>query len=225
MARDNSPNDRQRNKFERKQKKRASHDRILIVSEGSKTEPLYFNDIRTNHRLYTAHVEVRRSELGTSPIQVVQYAHDLFLNGDSHKKIQARAFEQVYTVFDRDQHPSYRQALELAKSLDGKLKNDAKQSITFQAIASVPSFELWLLLHFEDIKAPLRQNEVMQRLKKHIPDYEKSTKNMYSNTRAHLDVATQRAEKLAEAFDATTDNTEPYTGIFKLVKKLITLND
>jgi len=38
-------------------------------------------------------------------------------------------------------------------------------------------------------------------------------------------VATQRAEKLAEAFDATTDNTEPYTGIFKLVKKLITLND
>jgi len=222
MARDNSPNDRQRNKFERKQKKRASHDRILIVSEGSKTEPLYFDDIRKIHRLYTAHVEVRRSELGTSPIQVVQYAHDLFLNGDSHKKIQARAFEQVYAVFDRDQHPSYRQALERAKSLDGKLKNDAKQSITFQAIASVPSFELWLLLHYEDIQAPLHRDEVMRHLKQHIPGYEKGAGKAFATTSEHLAVATQRAERLAARFTAHTAP-EPFTAIAGLVALLTTL--
>ena len=36
MARDNSPKERQRKQFERKQGRRASYDRILIVSEGSK---------------------------------------------------------------------------------------------------------------------------------------------------------------------------------------------
>ena len=102
MARDNSPWERQRKQLERKLNRRASYDRILIVSEGSKTEPNYFREIRAANRLHTANVEVQPSEMGTSPIQVVKYARELFENGDRHKHIQPRAFEQVYTVFDRD---------------------------------------------------------------------------------------------------------------------------
>ena len=78
MARDNSPKERQQKQLERKQGRRASYDRILIVSEGSKTEPNYFLEIRATHRLHTANVEVQPSELGTAPIQVVQYAKELF---------------------------------------------------------------------------------------------------------------------------------------------------
>jgi hypothetical protein len=163
--------------------------------------------------LHTANVEVRPSELGTAPIQVVQYAQELFEDGDRHKNIQRRAFEKVYAVFDRDDHDSYHEALALAASLDGKLKNDSKQPIRFQAIASVPSFELWLLLHYEDIQAPLHRNEVMRRLKLHIPGYD---------TGEHLAVATQRAERLAERFSAQTEP-EPFTAIVELVKLLTTL--
>jgi hypothetical protein len=42
MARDHSPQERQRKQLERKQGQRAGYHRILIVSEGSKTEPNYF---------------------------------------------------------------------------------------------------------------------------------------------------------------------------------------
>jgi len=42
MARDNAPKIRQRAQLERKQTQRASYDRVLIVSEGRKTEPLLF---------------------------------------------------------------------------------------------------------------------------------------------------------------------------------------
>lgn len=122
MARDNSPKQRQQRQLERKQNRRASYDRILIVSEGSKTEPNYFREIRTIYRLHTANVEVRPSELGTAPIQVVQYAKELFEKGDRHKDIQPRAFEKVCAVFDRDDHDSYFDALRLAESLDGKLR-------------------------------------------------------------------------------------------------------
>lgn len=222
MARDNSPKERQRQQLERKQGRRASYDRILIVSEGSKTEPNYFREIRAAYRLHTANVEVRPSELGTAPIQVVQYAQDLFENGDRHKNIQRRAFEKVYAVFDRDDHDSYHDALALAASLDGKLKNDAKQLIRFQAIASVPSFELWLLLHYEDIQAPLHRNEVMRRLKLHIPGYDKGAGNAFAITGEHLAVATQRAEALAARFSAHTEP-EPFTAIVALVKLLTTL--
>lgn len=222
MARDNSPKERQKKQLERKLGRRASYDRILIVSEGSKTEPNYFSEIRAAYRLHTANVAVRPSELGSAPIQVVQYVRDLFENGDRHKNIQPRAFEQVYAVFDRDDHESYFNALRLAESLDGKLKNDAKQFIRFKAIASVPSFELWLLLHYEDTQAPLHRDQVMQRLKQHIPGYEKGAGRAFATTRERLDIATQRAEALAAKFTADTAP-EPYTAIVGLVKLLTTL--
>jgi hypothetical protein len=222
MARDNSPKERQQKQLARKQGRRASFDRILIVSEGSKTEPNYFHEIRIAHRLHTANVEVQPSELGTAPIQVVQYAQTLFENGDRHKNIQRRAFERVFAVFDRDDHGSYHEALTLATSLNGKLRNDAKQSVSFQAIASVPSFELRLLLHFEDIQAPLHRDEVMRRLKLYIPGYDKGAGNAFATTNVHLAVATQRAERLAVHFSARTDP-EPFTAIVELVKLLTTL--
>ena len=107
-------------------------------------------------------------------------------DGERHNNIQHRAFEKVYAVFDRDDHASYHDALALAASLDGKLKNDANQLIRFQAIASVPGFELWLLLHFEDIQAPLHRDEVMRRLKTHIPGYSKGASNAFALTKEHL---------------------------------------
>jgi hypothetical protein len=112
-------------------------------------------------------------------------------------------------VFDRDDHESHHEALTLAVSLNGKLRNDAKQPVAFQAIASVPSFELWLLLHFEDIRTPLHRDEVMRRLKLHIPGYDKGAGNAFAITGEHLSVATQRAERLAARFTAHTDP-EPF---------------
>jgi hypothetical protein len=46
-------------------------------------------------------------------------------------------------------HRTYFDALQQAESLDGQLRNDNKQAIKFKVIASVPSFEIWLLLHYE----------------------------------------------------------------------------
>ena len=224
MGRDNRPPERQQKELARKLGKRGGYDRILIVSEGSKTEPNYFNEVRAAYRLPTANVVVLPGQIGSAPIQVVQYARALFEHGDSHKNIQPRAFERVYAVFDRDDHASYTEALQLAASLDGKLKNEAKQFIRLEAVASVPSFELWLLLHYEDIHAPVHRDEVMRRLKHHIPGYEKGASNVFANTREHLAIATQRAQALALKFTAHTAP-EPYTGVAELVTLLTALRD
>jgi hypothetical protein len=223
MGRDNAPKERQRRQLERKKNQRASYDRVLIVSEGSKTEPDYFGEIRAAYRLHTANVVARFSELGTAPIQVVRYAKQLFENGDPHKRIRPRAFEQIFAVFDRDDHNSYFEALRLAQSLDNTLKNDAKCSIRFQAIASIPCFELWLLLHYEDVCAPLSRDEVLRLLKQHIPNYDKGMRDVYATTRSRLDAALQRAETLiGRGFNAHTAP-EPFTDVATLVKLLTTL--
>lgn len=224
MARDNSPKERNKRRLARKLNQRASYDRILIVSEGSKTEPLYFKEIRAAYRLHTANVEVHPSAIGTSPIQVVEYARDLFVNGDTHKRIQKRAFEQVYAVFDRDDHQTFHDALRAAESLDGKLRNDNKQSVSFKAIASVPSFELWLLLHFEDVHAPIHRDEAMRRLKAHFPDYEKGSGGTFAFTKEHLNSAEERSARLAARFTAY-DEPEPFTAVGEIVGLLTKLKN
>lgn len=224
MGRDNQPKERQRRHLERKLNQRASYDRILIVSEGSKTEPQYFREIRAAYRLNTANVEVRPCDTGTAPIQVVEYAHDLFVNGDSDKRIQPRAFEKVYAVFDRDDHDSYFNALNKAQALNGKLRNDSRKSVQFHAIASIPCFELWLLLHFEEVTAPIHRDEVIERLKVRIPGYDKGASGTFAATAANLPDATQYAEQLAETYTAF-DAPMPCTGVVELVKQMTSLCD
>ena len=197
--------------------------RILIVSEGSKTEPFYLDEIRVTQRLPVRKITVTGGELGTDPVQVVQYAKSLLEKGDPHKGVEPRSFDRVFAVFDRDQHRGYADALEQAKALNGKLKNDEKRCVPFQAIASIPCFELWLLLHYEDIHAPLSRDEVLRRLKRHIPCYDKGMENVYATTRDRLDAALRRAGALAErGFNAHTAP-EPFTDVAALVKLLTTL--
>ena len=52
-------------------------------------------------------------------------------------------------VFDRDEHHSYHAALAQPQRRNGKLRNDNRMAVPVEAVASVPCFELWLLLHFE----------------------------------------------------------------------------
>jgi len=222
MGRDNQAKDRQLRRKTVKEARRASYARILIVTEGSKTEPLYLEEIRAAHQLHSANVAVQPGQLGTAPIQVVRYAQQLFEEGDLVKGIRPKSFDQVYAVFDRDDHDSYFNALSLAQSLDGKLRNDDRQLVSFKAIASIPSFELWLLLHYEDIQAPIHRDEVMARLKQHIPGYEKGAGGAFATTLNRLDAATQRAQALAAKFSAYTDP-EPFTALHELVTLLTTL--
>jgi hypothetical protein len=224
MGRDYQAKDRQLRRKAAKDARRASYPRILIVTEGSKTEPLYLEEISAAYRLQSANIQVQPGQLGTAPIQVVRYAQQLFVDGELHKGIRPKSFDQVYAVFDRDDHDSYFNALRVVDSLDGKLRNDEGQKVSFKAIASIPSFELWMLLHYEDVQAPIHRDAVMNRLKQHITDYQKGAGGAFAATRERLETATQRAQALAAKFNAYTAP-EPFTAMDALVKLLTTLHD
>ena len=125
-------------------------------------------------------------------------------------------------MFDRDDHVNYHEALQLAASLKGKLRNDLKKIVVFRAIASVPCFELWLLLHYEDIQHPIHRDEVLQRLKNHIPGYNKGAKGYFELTRSQMNVATQRARSLASR-TTVHDGQQPYTDVDTLINLLALL--
>jgi hypothetical protein len=96
--------------------------------------------------------------------------------------------------------------------------------VNFLAIASVPCFEVWLLMHFEDVHAPIHRDEVYARLKRHIADYDKGQGGHWRTTKEHFEVAAHRADARAAA-TGPYDGHETYTAMHELVSRLMHLKD
>lgn len=221
MGQDNQPKHRQAVRdLRRRVAQRQPAERLLIVCEGSKTEPLYLRAIQQSLRLPTANVQVQPTKYGTEPLRVVEYAEQLFVNGSFDPRLWPRSFDRVVAVFDRDDHKTYDAALEKAAALNGRLKNDENVLVPFDAITSVPCFEIWLLLHFEEVLAPLHRHEVLRRLQQHLPNYAKGQRDHWVATQHLLHVATKRARILAPALSQIGNQHSLGTTMYLLVERL-----
>lgn len=214
MARDNATQHRRARTIERRVARRAAYDRILIVTEGERTEVNYFTEIKQHFRLPSASVRVCPAK-GTCPLQIVTFAAELCK--------RAPHWESVYCVFDRDQHAHYNEALRRVAELDLRHVNDEQQLIAFKAIPSNPCFELWLLLHFEQSEAHVQVKEVVQRFLRHVGGYRKGRKGMFDATRRSLDTARANARRLRERAEHRGQN--PSTDVDILVQRLCALRD
>jgi len=151
MGKDGQPKHRQAARgLLRRRAQRQAAERLLIVCEGSKTEPWYLGEIRQQLRLPSANVQVQPAAYGTEPLRIVEYPERLFTEGQRALGIHARNFDRVVVVFDRDEHHTYHSALRRVAALNGRLENDERVKVPFEAAVSVPCFELWLLLHLKD---------------------------------------------------------------------------
>jgi len=214
MGRDSQPKNRQRLHLERKNGRRAPYDRLLIVCEGKKTEPNYFNEIRQNYRLASTNVLAIPSDYGTQPQQVVDYAYNYCEGNDK--------WEKVFCVFDRDDHLNFSYAIKSAMAKDRKLKNDQGERIRFYAIPSVPRFELWLFLHFEGITAEISRFDLLKKLKKHMPEYDKSEGDHFATTKGRLETAHTNASKLSQNRNGSQVQ-NPFTAVDEVVRALMKL--
>ena len=188
----------------------------MIVCEGEKTEPYYFEALRILLRLSNTNIRICGKECGSAPISVVNYAIEEFY---ANKGV----YNRVFCVFDKDKHDSFAKAE--AKILEKKLP----QGATIHAITSIPCFEIWVLLHFvyttRSFTAAAQDSNcalVIRELRRHIPDYEKGNQNILEIIGDETNTAILRAKQLEE-FHKTSATDNPYTRVYELVEYLINL--
>ncbi len=216
---------RRRKQHERKPGSKPLGRRILIVCEGKKTEPYYLEEIRILMRLPTATIHVSHEDV-TAPRQIVDAAERLFEQGENRfgkALLKPRAVDVVVAVFDRDQHDSYHDALKRMQQLDGmKRKNDDGEVARWLAIPSNSCFELWLLLHVQEVQTAIHRDDALRRVKQNFPDYEKGSRQIFSKTRQFMSIAIERAYRLTESgsWDPWKDQ-GPYTGMHLLTHLLL----
>ena len=193
------------------------YERILIICEGSKTEPNYFNEIRQFLRLAEVFIKVTNCPTGTTPLQVVLYLEEVLKKSNN--------FDRGYCVFDRDEHPEYANAIAKAAALRRKFKNDENKPIVIEAIYSNPCFELWILSHFDQrVTRHIERSEAFSKVKQCIPEYSKGFREVFSLTRERLGVAYDHAELMrAICKDRGTDNPMTGGGPGVHIRKVVTL--
>ena len=191
-------------KLERRKARRSPYARILVVCEGQKTEPNYFNGLKDDLRLNSANIEIT-GEGDSSPTSVVAFARERY----EQEEKAGFAFDQVFCVFDKNSHTDYQRALTQITAM--------KPNNVFYAITSVPAFEYYLLLHYEFTTRPFTSRQVLSALKKRIHGYQKGNENIFSTLRDQLDAAKSNAEEsLKAAIASNTDN--PSTRAHELVE-------
>lgn len=173
--------------------------RFLIVCEGQKTEPAYFESFRVPS------VTIDVVGLARDPFTLVQQA----INRCQQNK---NRYDQVWCVFDRDDVPleRFRQALVLAK------QHRVRVAYSNQA------FELWYLLHFCYCDVALTRRDYIDRLNHSLNrPYQKTDLTLYAQLLSRQEDAVQNAQRLLKQYDPPNPAVDdPSTTVHELVQLL-----
>ena len=169
------------------------------------TEPEYLLGLKRHLRIPGLVVDI----IGAAGVprtlvdEAVTRKHD---SDRRRRKHPEDAYDEVWAVFDRDAHPFFAEACQKA------------QANAVGLAVSIPSFELWLLLHHQDQTAPLERHQAVAALAVHVPDADKHVD--FARFAGGLDDACARARELdRRAREGATDG-NPTTGVHSLVETL-----
>lgn len=194
---------------------------ILIVTEGKRTEPAYFNGLK--RKLEAAHagtVDVEAPVIqvrgcGESGSKLVDQARRI-------RQKSGKVYREVWVVCDADDFDLDRAQAEANASSDD-----------VRLVWSNRSFELWLLLHFENVQASFTAAQLCDRLDRVFRGegaggYEKAREDVFEVLEEHGSVseAMKRAERLRELYGAdrlasSPSKCDPCTTVDKLVGSLL----
>lgn len=187
----------------------------MIVCEGEKTEPNYFNGLKRSLRL--TNVEVQVVGKGDAPKRVVADAVRR-KNDREHDVTRGReefAFDQVWCVIDVEQ-PGFNPSLPGAISVASKTGIDVA--------LSNPCFEFWYLLHFEACASAFpNAKAVVRALKGHLPHYDKANTDVFASVDPSRIEAITRAKDVEKQHERAGTNRiarNPNTEVYKLVAYL-----
>ena len=219
MGADNRFNHRRRKLADRKEGTRTPKpDSFLIISEGTKTEPNYFNGLASYINHHFGHsIEVKKPTIdargeGVGTVHLVQEAD----------KIAARApimFSQVWILFDKDEFSDFDEAIELCHSYH------------YHAGWSNQSFEYWLYLHFMYSDSALHRTEWVNKLNQLFKDqgicqkgYDKNDPQLFNHIteKGSIKNAIRNARKIDQQYNENQlpSKRDPCTKIYQLLEEL-----
>lgn len=214
-----------RGKIERRgSKPRRTKPVILIVTEGEKSEPKYFEHFRTRQN----NVEVRvvpNSKNGgkTDYLNLIRKASRICKDDD----LSPKSGDSVWIVADGDVNYQAADAIKKKNEALTQARATAEKE-AYSLLISNPCFELWYLLHLRYTTAHLPDYDAVKKALEQagIKDYEKHN-DLYEQLSNDTLEAIKRAKRLEthqveNGFTLPLDiDANPFTEVYRLVEKLV----
>lgn len=158
---------------------------ILIVCEDTKSSKLYIEDYIQDVGIPSVNITVVSGD-GSAPKNVVNTVERYIKNEDGDSR-----FEYVFIVIDRDHHTTFDEALDKFRTLSRNYSDK-----NFIEVISYPSFETWILYHFEYSRSVMEySDDVIRRIKLSGFDYEKSLSNVFESTKSRIKTAVENSKR------------------------------
>lgn len=180
---------------------------FLIVCEGEKTEPKYFNDLKIDMRLSAIHIKIEGC--GMNSLTLVKEAIKI---KEKEKKKYNREYDKVWCVFDQDNN-SKQNIFDAFKLAD---RNDIKIAYSNEC------FEIWYLLHYGYFNSGISRFLYEDKLSQCIGfKYDKRIEGMYRILKSKQEIAIRNAKKLLETHPPNIRITpNPSTKVHELIIEL-----
>ncbi len=138
---------------------------FTLFCEGENTEPAYFSAIRKFYGDALVSIESRGGVGGPITIadKALKFAKSGGLaRGSRWKQNLFEKQDQLWVVFDRDEHERYEEAVNLCEASG------------IGVAGSNPCLEVWLILHEQDYDRPDNSHQVQKELQRLRPEYNRS---------------------------------------------------
>ena len=187
----------------------------LIVTEGEKTEPLYFERVKEIiNQQYKERIQLRVEGTGENTVYLFNKAKQI-------AESDPNGIRHVWVVYDTDDFKA-----EDINLVPKCCKEASSDGCVYLAIWSNQCVELWYLLHFGYYHSDIDRKEYFPKLTTHLKGigagpYKKNRKDMYDVLRPRMDEAINNAKALDEENTGKTPAASaPGTKIYELIEKL-----
>lgn len=181
---------------------------LLMFVEGLRTEETYLVGW---HRRYRDRVRVTIDPYRGGPLQLVERAVEAQrTEAYDARRGRGRPHDQIWCVFDRDEHPNFAEAIELAGAHDIGL-----------AISN-PCLELWFLLHFEERMAFVHRHDAQRRAEALLHCSKVLSSAAFETLADHHEDAKARAINLdvKHEGDGSPLGSNPSSGMWRVVDQI-----
>lgn len=183
---------------------------LTIFCEGSNTEPQYLLALARAHS--NPLVSVRIGPAKGVPLTLVQAARAEQRRQSQSRRDSFAARDEVWVVFDMDEHPNVAQAMQEAAQAD------------LRVAFSNPCFEIWPLLHLIEHDAPIDRHALQRKLAGVMPGYNPKSGKIFDYTAMsdRFELAARRARVMRDRRTAEGDlQGNPYTDVDCLASIII----
>lgn len=205
-------------KARRDKPKKIQPEYHLIVTEGTKTEPAYFQSIKDIiNAQYREKVHLDIYGEGSNTLTLFEKAKRRALDNPN-------GYKHVWVVYDTDDFPA--EHIDKMVTLCEQATDEAKGETQYHAIWSNQCIELWFLLHFSYMQSDLHRSEYWSKISDCLSSisagsYEKNRSDMYDVLAPYMDCAIENAKKLDKVnMGKMPSKAAPGTKVYELVEKL-----